>query len=309
MELLPPEVLEVLIINANPADIGRIACVSKYFKSFCEDADLWRLMNKVHFGGPFRHERGWRMTLIKNVCELDYHDNLAEKVVWAVTKGHYNALRRLLPLKPSLVNHPYNGNSHVTNGTMIHLACVNKHIDVVRVLVAFGAYIDAQDQNGVTALHLASEHGTVELLSTILAFSPNINHQDRKGRAAIHKATYNGRLDCVQLLLQVPGINIELCEWAYGQTALHVASGRGLADIAKLLIQHQANVDALDRDGWSPLHNCCSKGYSAVVAVLLNYNARTDVLIYNRWTARSLAEDKGHHEVVNLLTNRPQLAN
>lgn len=314
MELLPPEVQLNIAIYTNPADIGRICCVSKTYKAFCEDPDLWKIMNKRYFGGPFVDGRGWRMTLIKNVCELDYLDTINDKVLWVVQKGHYNALRRLLQRDPTMVLQRYINSPvsiGVTWGTLLHSACFHKHVGVARVLLAFGAEIDESDENGITPLHLASESGSSELVQLLLSYNPNVNKCDHKGRAAIHKATYMGRMDTVKLLLKVPDIDIELPEQTYGQTALHIASGRGYGELAQVLIQHKADINALDRDGWSPLHVCCSKGFAQVVAALLSNHAKTDLLISNRWSALSLAEEKGYHDVVNLfnLNNTLQAVN
>lgn len=188
MEFLPAEVQLNIVIHANPADIGRIACVSKLYKSFCEDTDLWRIMNKRYFGGPFVDDRGWRMTLIKNVCELDYFDTPNEKVLWVVAKGHYNALRDLL-LKysnlPSLVHQSYNNSPHVNWGTLLHAACYHKHVEVAKVLLSFGAGVNLPDKSGVTPLHIASENGSSELVHLLLKHTPAVNQCDNKGRVCI----------------------------------------------------------------------------------------------------------------------------
>jgi ankyrin repeat protein len=305
MDSLPPELQYNIIINTNPADLGRIACISKYFRGFCEEPALWRAMYMAHFGGPFLDMRGYKMSLIKNVCEIDYCDTLQEKVIWATKKGHYSTVRRLLQNVPTLVNQLA---SAAANHTILHLACLHKHIEVVRVLLSFNVDAEQTDNEGITALHIASELGCAPILEMLLRVVSHVhvNHKDLKGRAAIHKAVYQGHFECVQVLLQSEGIDIHLLEGSYGQTPLHVACGRGFADIVKVLIQHKANVNAVDRDGWTPLHNACYKGYPAVVSVLLGHQAKRDILISNRHSAFSLAENKGYHDILHLFRTVPQ---
>src|SRR6185295_10494998 len=60
---------------------------------------------------------------------------------------------------------------------------------------------------------------------------------------------------------------------AQGQTALHVAAAKDLADIAAVLLARRADVDKPDSNGLSPLHLAVLSGSSKVLPVLAQYGA------------------------------------
>lgn len=60
---------------------------------------------------------------------------------------------------------------------------------------------------------------------------------------------------------------------AQGQTALHIAATKDLADIAAVLLARGASVDIPDRDGNTPLHLAVNSGSVTVLPVLAQYGA------------------------------------
>lgn len=60
--------------------------------------------------------------------------------------------------------------------------------------------------------------------------------------------------------------------------ALHAASLAGHAACGQLLLQHGADVDAVDQNGHTPLFRACERGHTEAVVVLLNAGAAVDLL-------------------------------
>ncbi len=60
---------------------------------------------------------------------------------------------------------------------------------------------------------------------------------------------------------------------AQGQTALHLAATKDLADIAAILLSRGATVDLTDSQGNTPLHLAVKNGSTAVLPVLAQYGA------------------------------------
>jgi ankyrin repeat protein len=86
-----------------------------------------------------------------------------------------------------------------------------------------------------------------------------------------------------------------------GWTALHLASSEGHHDIAALLIEHNASVDLVEKDGRTALHLALSKGHRDIAALLIEHNASVDLVSKNGWTALHLASSKGHCDITGLL--------
>ena len=59
----------------------------------------------------------------------------------------------------------------------------------------------------------------------------------------------------------------------HGNSALHEAAWRGYSQTATILCRSRANVNAVNRAGFTPLHLCCQNGHNETCRVLLLANA------------------------------------
>jgi len=94
-----------------------------------------------------------------------------------------------------------------------------------------------------------------------------------------------------------------------GSSALHEASFRGHARIAKLLLDGKyegkgANINTQDSDGSTPLIYASYFGHEAVVRLLLERGADIKLRDKNGTTALSWARDRNHASIVALLKAR-----
>jgi hypothetical protein len=69
--------------------------------------------------------------------------------------------------------------------TPLHLATVNGHLEVVRVLLKHGANTNLRDTEGKTPLHRARSEGHLDIVSFLLS---DIYKQDHKGGAPVQSA-------------------------------------------------------------------------------------------------------------------------
>jgi ankyrin repeat protein len=87
-------------------------------------------------------------------------------------------------------------------------------------------------------------------------------------------------------------------------TALHAAAIRELIDIAELLIQYGANVDAPGLMGLTPLHEAANRGHVEFVELLLRHGANVNVEDYCHFRPLHLCtpgQDRRCPEVARLL--------
>ena len=75
------------------------------------------------------------------------------------------------------------------------------NLELVKSLLAHGAYINAKDQQGWTLLIAAAAEGGIEVSKLLLDKSADINGKGKSGRTALMWATKKGRLDVVEVLL------------------------------------------------------------------------------------------------------------
>ncbi|KAL2834657.1 ankyrin repeat-containing domain protein [Aspergillus pseudoustus] len=106
-----------------------------------------------------------------------------------------------------------------------------------------------------------AEWGTAEQLRSVLAVQkPPINYQNDAGATALHLAINCDKYENARILLEQPGLDINLARKYDGDTPLHVACGMSL-DIAKLVLaRHDVDLLALDSVGRTPFmtaaHSC-----------------------------------------------------
>jgi ankyrin repeat protein/preprotein translocase subunit SecA len=126
-----------------------------------------------------------------------------------------------------------------------------------------------------------------------------INERDSQGNTALHCATNLNKPDIVQWLLD-HGADIAAID-ADNWTPLHLAAVEGYAAIVKILLEHGADIEVIGTGGCTPLHMAGLLGHRAVVQLLLDHGANATAQSRSGKTPSCFAASKGHNEVVSLL--------
>jgi ankyrin repeat protein len=124
------------------------------------------------------------------------------------------------------------------------------------------------------------------------------------GKNPLHGAAYSGNLEVVRILIEYDPAYINARDDGQ-ETPLHWASrGHNFKDgsVLRLLLEHGADINVQDRDGWTPLHTALEFGaLLEVMGLLLGHGADVEAKNNNGKTALQLAADRGRDEVVKLL--------
>jgi ankyrin repeat protein len=132
-------------------------------------------------------------------------------------------------------------------------AAKNGHKDVVQLLLASKADVNAKERKFAnTALHFAAEGGHREVAKLLLASKADVNEGNKVNATPLHFAALKGNEDVVKLLLAA-GADINAAEIKYGQTPLHIAANESHKDVAELLRQHHAMHAASSRENQEPV--------------------------------------------------------
>ena len=144
------------------------------------------------------------------------------------------------------------------------------HVGIVEALLDAGA--DARDCNyfDVTPLHLAAQAGSPEIVAVLLAAGANVNARHAGGMAPLHFATSPE----VVAALASAGAAVDP-RTRDGWTPLHWAALLPGSDqrLVAALIEAGADVDAMGEDGETPLHLATDAGEASLVALLLEAGA------------------------------------
>uniref|UniRef100_A0A182P459 ANK_REP_REGION domain-containing protein n=1 Tax=Anopheles epiroticus TaxID=199890 RepID=A0A182P459_9DIPT len=200
--------------------------------------------------------------------------------------------------------------------TPLHLAVIQGNLQLVNLLLANGADVNALDNEGHSVVHWATVCGEVEALRAVLGAGADVSTPDINGGSPLHYAAqmcganYEGKtarasaklaLEILNTLLNHPDTSVEV-EDKDGRQPLLWAASAGSAKAVLALIKAGAHVESADKDGLTALHCAASRGHTECIDTLINLcGAHTDQIDSNGCTALHYAVTLGHADATSLL--------
>jgi ankyrin repeat protein len=239
-------------------------------------------------------------------------------IQWATSVQHLPLLQ-LLPENCSIADELLlqtirNGNSEVVQmlvakganveakdedgRTALHEAAALGDAAIVELLIAKKANVEAKDVYGCTALLRAAMHGHAPIVKLLMAQETYVDAKDDIERSLLHIAAIYGHTAIVELLL-VQATNV-LVRDQHRERALHVAVNHGQTTIVELLAA-QTDVYGRVAVGRKLLHRAAARGNAAIVELLLTLGANLETTDQYEETALHKAVEEGHVTVVELL--------
>ena len=119
----------------------------------------------------------------------------------------------------------------------------------VALLLAAGAEVDAETDNGSTPLHWASnsDRESIACVSLLLEAGADATLQNRQGFTPLHRAAYGGNASVAKALIAAGADpNVKFLEDAvhYGGSPYAMALDQGHRRVLRVLLQHGAVPDA-----------------------------------------------------------------
>lgn len=129
-----------------------------------------------------------------------------------------------------------------------------------------------------------------------------VDARSSDGWTPLHLAAHFGHAEVAEMLLDRGAPVDARSTNAMTNTALHAAlAGRHL-DVTALLLTRGADVDARQRGGFTALHAAAQHGDSELVTLLLRSGADPSLATDDGRTALSIAHEQGHAAVADILT-------
>lgn len=108
--------------------------------------------------------------------------------------------------------------------------------EAVKLLLRFGANIDATNKFNNTPLNETSRKGHLSAVQGLCDGGADVNHTGYWDRTPLHQATWYNHVSTVKYLLsQQPDVNIEMKD---NRTALDIAREKGYTDIVDVMKDH-----------------------------------------------------------------------
>lgn len=141
----------------------------------------------------------------------------------------------------------------------IFSALKNNDLSHLEKLLHDGEDVNKQDSRdwNRTILHKACVSKNSKAIKLILQYKPKINIKNKFGQTPLHLLCISGDVECVGLLVNHQGVDINLGDIHY-QTPLYLATENNRLDVMKLLLEHGADPNIVTSHSYSPLHEARS---------------------------------------------------
>ena len=245
---------------------------------------------------------------------------------WAQREREYNLKRKEAGLDP---NEEDTARVNFEPAVMLLEAAARNDIDEVRRLLTLNVTPDSTNDDGLTALHQCCIDDSEEMMKVLVEFGADVNAADSEQWTPLHAAATCGHLHLVKFLID-NGANLlavngdgnmpyDICEdettLSYienemarrGVTQELIDTTRAktenimLSDLMKLAQVH-GDLEYRDGQGATPLHIAAANGYLSVLEFLLDHHCSTEVFDSDRWQPLHAAACWGHLEAVEVLS-------
>lgn len=254
----------------------------------------------------------------------------------AVKAGDYTLLHRLLSQEERShrpTKELVNIQDKLMGMTPLLTAASVGDVDIIQMLLQYGADHHAQDRAGFTPLHYAAKAGSVEAIDVLLQAGSNVMCMTQDHDTCMHIVARTGKVYVLELLVQATlhaggqidarnkvlntplhlaaaagqsmtvGVLLEhgaslSATNAVNNTALHEACG---VPVLRRLIQAGADLNATNEDGCTALHIACSRNLVPAVTTLLDAGANRDARNHAGQLPIDCGGPHGSAEVVRLL--------
>ena len=181
----------------------------------------------------------------------------------AVAGGHTDAARALILAGADV------GLLDGRDRSALHYAVEGGYLQVAEDVIIGGAALNAEDADGDTPLHLAAAHDDQAFVSTLLRRGASVDATNKKGQHPLHLAIEHDRVAVAEALLKA-GADPDV--FYDGDSSPLFLARRSLV-MTQTLLEHDADVKAVDDEGYTPLHWAAQTSKAEVVEALVEAGA------------------------------------
>lgn len=226
----------------------------------------------------------WHYTQEKTAVQQQNQPDTVTKGTGSQTTPHDNELFAAVNAKDAtttqaLVARGANLNVQDDQGrTPAMIATYNNDIATARVLIEAGADVNIRDNMLNNPFLYAGAEGYLEILKLAATHGADPKLLNRFGGTALIPAGEHGHVEVIRYLLENTKVDVNHVNTP-GWTALLEAivlntGGPRQQQAVQLLVDHGADVNIADRNGVTPLRHARAKGFTEIVRILERVDAR-----------------------------------
>ena len=176
------------------------------------------------------------------------------------------------------------------NGTPLNMAAMQGSTDIAKMLIAKGAKVD---------IFTASTMGDLESVKAFLNSDPNMINAVRGDFTPLHCAAYSGQIEMMKFLIE-KGANVN-AGYPQRPTPLFHAAIKGRLDMAELLISKGAAINSEESSDFNPLRGAVMAENREAVELLISKGADINAKDSRGYTALMIASQA---DIVKLLIEK-----
>ena len=218
-------------------------------------------------------QREREYNLKRKQCQEEQEENTSRvnfvpaiMLLEAAARNDIEEVRRLLSLGVS----PDSTNEDGL--TALHQCCIDDSEEMMKVLVEFGANVNAADSEQWTPLHAAATCGHLHLVKFLIEKEASLLAVNGDGNMPYDICEDETTLSFIENEMAKRGVTQELIDETRGRTEAQM-----LADLAQLAAEH-GDLEFRDKHRATPLHIAAANGYLSVLEFLLDNHCSTEVL-------------------------------
>jgi len=196
----------------------------------------------------------------------DYHDGALYR---ACSHGHLEIVKALIKAGAKI-----NPLKEGETGPL-HMACFHGHTEVAKTLIEEGALVNTPHSEGNTALFFALKYPAI--MKLLIDAGANVNAQNGGNEKPLNIAVKIDNIEAVKLLLENKAtVNHKNLK---EETVLHAVAKPHYSlvvhnpEIARLLIEAGAKIDARDNEGCTALHRAAEYCHAPLIDVFFRQGA------------------------------------
>mmetsp|Transcript_2823 Transcript_2823/g.4235 ORF Transcript_2823/g.4235 Transcript_2823/m.4235 type:complete len:367 (+) Transcript_2823:140-1240(+) len=177
-----------------------------------------------------------------------------------------------------------NPNSRDEEGsTCLMWAAWGGHVEMMKVLLNYGANVNLRNVVGSTALHFSVQSENIAETELLLLRNVDLNIVDEQEGTPLHYTAKQGNADLLRKLVE-KGADID-CQNINGMTPLHVATCHQNCEMMEELLEKGADINKVDLEGRTALHYACLFLNKDSIKILVKFKADATVLDHDNQTA------------------------
>ncbi len=163
--------------------------------------------------------------------------------------------------------------------TALHMATIRNDFDMAYLLLRNGAKTDVKDASGnFPLIYAARLSNSLEIMDLMISYGANVNETGLMGKTALFEAVESARIENVEYLCSDESVSVSLGESTTGTTPLHLMAQEDNSLMIEILSSaYGANINILNMFGAGPLHYAAKNDSEKAAKMLILKGASVDL--------------------------------